>query len=65
MGEDGRSPAISICLSRKTNPLPVREEHGFHSRNPAGPKTHLHITPGKLWVLLLKLGDELIIVHLQ
>lgn len=28
-------------------------------------RTHLDATPGKLWVLLLKLGDELVIMYLQ
>lgn len=46
-------------------PLPVREGSGFHSPSMAETKTHLDTTPRKLWVLLLELGDELIIVHLQ
>lgn len=65
MGEDGLSPAISTCLRGKMTPLLVKEGCGFHSPKLAEPKTYLDTTPGKLWVLLLKLGDELIIVYLQ
>lgn len=59
------SPAISPRPSEKMTPLSVREESDFRSPSLAEPKTHLDTTPGKLWVLLLELGDELIIVHLQ
>lgn len=38
---------------------------GFHCPSLAEPNTHLDTTPGKLWVLLFELGDELIIVHLK
>lgn len=44
--------------ARPTCPVPAPEP-------PASLSTHLHAPPGEFWVLLLKLRDELIIVHLR